>query len=121
MLQRKTRVLFVLVLMLGLPAVLLGQAAVSGSLTGKITDEAGALIPNAEVILTNEATGVKFVSRTNEAGSYTFTNLSPGHYTLSAQMTGFSPVEVSGLTVTVAQFARADIQMKVGVVSERSK
>lgn len=119
MLQRKTRMLFALALMLGLPAVLLGQAAVSGSLTGKITDEAGALIPNAEVILTNEATGVKFVTRTNEAGSYTFTNLPPGRYTLSAHRTGFSPVEVSGLTVTVAQFARADIQMKVGVVSER--
>jgi hypothetical protein len=108
-----------LVLMMVFPASLAGQAVVGGSLTGTVTDEAGAVIPGAEITLTNEATGVKFTVRTNEVGSYTFANLSPGRYTLSAQMTGFSPVQMTGLTVTVAQFARADVQMKIGVVTER--
>jgi protocatechuate 3,4-dioxygenase beta subunit len=83
------------------------QGAVGGSLTGVVTDETGALVPNAQVSLTNEATAVRLETRTNDVGTYMFNNLSPGRYTLAAQVTGFAPVQVTGLTVSVAQFARA--------------
>src|SRR5215472_371315 len=69
-------------------------------------DPAGAVIPGVEVTLSNDATGLKFNSKTNEVGSYTFANLDPGRYTLGTQMAGFAPVTVTGITVTVAQFAR---------------
>jgi hypothetical protein len=112
---------FLLLLLTGLVmvAMLPGQAVVGGRLTGSVTDEAGALIPGAQVALTSESTAVQFSTRTNEVGSYTFANLSPGRYTLAVDATGFSPVSLSGITVTVAQFARADVQLKVGAVTER--
>lgn len=91
-----------------------GQAGVNGNLTGTITDTSGAVIPAATLILTNDGTAVRWTAVTNEIGSYTFTNLPPGRYTLSAQKDGFSPVSVTGIVVTVAQFARTDIQMKLG-------
>src|SRR5215467_2841108 len=120
----KVRVMTVasaLVLLLALVSSegLLGQAVVGGSLTGLGTDEAGAVIPGVAVTLVHDGTGLKFSTLTNEVGSYTFANLNPGLYTLSTQMAGFASVSLTGVRVTVAQFARADVQMKVGTVTER--
>ncbi len=84
-----------------------------------ITDAAGAVVAGATVTLTNDATGVKLNTKSNEVGSYTFSNLNPGRYTLFTEMAGFAPVSLTGIIVTVAQFARADVQLKVGAVSER--
>jgi hypothetical protein len=84
-----------------------------------VRDTADAVVPGVEVTLTNDATSVKFTTKTNEVGSYTFSSLAPGRHTLLAKMEGFAPVSVTGIVVTVAQFARADVQMKVGAVSER--
>ncbi|MEK7406982.1 MAG: TonB-dependent receptor, partial [Acidobacteriota bacterium] len=112
-------VILLLLLAVTSPPGLFGQAVVGGSLTGAVTDAADAVIPGADVSLTNEATGVRFSTKTNEVGSYTFASLAPGRYTLSVQMEGFSPVSITGVTVTVAQFARTDVQMKVGAVTER--
>jgi hypothetical protein len=109
----------VMLLTVVVPCGLHAQAVVGGSLTGTITDEAGAVIPGVEVTLSNDATGVRFTTKTNEVGSYTFANLDPGRYTLAAQMAGFASVSLTGITVSVAQFARADVQLKVGAVSER--
>src|ERR1043166_8419689 len=114
-----TRLWPVLLLVIaGLPSGLDGQAVIGGSLTGIVTDAAGAVVAGVEVTLTNDANGIKFTSKTNEVGSYTFANLDPGRYTLSTQMQGFAPVSYTGITVTVAQFARADVQMKLGAVTE---
>lgn len=113
------RFLLLLALAILLPCALLGQAVVSGSLTGSVTDPAGAVVPGVNLTLTNDATSVKFTTTTNEVGSYTFANLDPGRYTLNAEMAGFAPVSLTGITVQVAQFARANVQLKVGTVSER--
>src|ERR1035437_5841082 len=112
---------WLILLLLALASVsgLFGQGVVGGSLTGIVTDAAAALVAGVEVTLTNDATGVKFTTKTNEVGSYTFANLNPGRYTLSTQMVGFAPVSLTGITVTVAQFARADVQMKLGTVNDR--
>lgn len=114
-----SRLWVVLLLAMTFTCTLCGQAVVGGSLTGIVTDEASAVVPGVEVTLTNDATAVKLTTKTNEVGSYTFANLNPGRYTLFTQMTGFAPVSVTGITVTVAQFARADVQLRLGAVSER--
>src|SRR3954452_20596875 len=53
------------------------------TLTGHITDETGAIIPNAKVIVNSQST------TTNETGTYTFT-LSPGVYTIQATAPGLA-------------------------------
>src|SRR5579863_4467286 len=113
------RLCLILLLTLSLSWNLNSQTVVGGSLTGIVTDEAGAVVPGVEVTLTNDATGVRFSTKSNDVGSYTFANLNPGRYTLVTQMAGFAPVSLTGITVTVAQFARMDVPMKVGSVTER--
>src|SRR5882762_6479566 len=60
------------------------QAQVAGAtLTGTITDPAGRVIPEVQIVITNEATGVVTKLATNANGIYTAGNLLPGDYTIS--------------------------------------
>lgn len=116
--RRVTRILESCLLVLCAATALWSQTAVTGSITGTITDETDSLIPSAEVILTNQATGLRFQARSNEQSSFTFMNLDPGLYTLEARMDGFSPTRITNIVVNVAQSARVDVRLKVGAVSE---
>src|ERR1700749_2061556 len=70
---------------LSLP-VFMGGQAISGDLLGVVTDSSGAVVPNAQVVATNLATGAKSTTTTNGSGEYHFVNLPVGHYSLD--MTG---------------------------------
>jgi hypothetical protein len=52
-------------------------------------------------------------------GAYAFPNLPPGAYTLTAEAAGFSPTRLTGIGVSVAQYARQNVRLKVGTVAER--
>jgi hypothetical protein len=65
------------------------QLSGKGQITGVVTDKTGAVIPNAEVTVQNTATSVKTVNKTNNAGSYTFSALDPGIYSLMVKAQGF--------------------------------
>ena len=60
-----------------------------GTITGTVTDSAGAMIAGAEVRAVNKETGAAVNARTNESGAYTLPFLVPGPYDLSAEFTGF--------------------------------
>lgn len=73
-------------------AATLAQSS-TGEVNGSVTDPAGAYIANAKVVLTNNATGVKRVTATNQAGRFNFSNVSTaGVYTIEVSMTGFQNV-----------------------------
>src|SRR5690242_750035 len=63
--------------------------ATTGSLRGVVTDNKGAVIPDADVTAKNDATGVETKTRTNGEGLYNFPRLAPGTYTVSVQKQGF--------------------------------
>src|SRR5205085_10754215 len=65
----------------------------SGSIYGTVSDGTGAVVPNANVTVTNLQTGAKKVAATTESGDYTFLVLDPGDYTVSTQVTGFRSEE----------------------------
>src|ERR1700760_2268491 len=67
---------------------LYGQADTS-SASGTITDSSGALVPNAKVVIHNEATGAERTATTNAGGAYTVPNLTPGSYTVRVEASGF--------------------------------
>ena len=69
-----------------------GQAR--STLRGLITDELGAAIVGANVTLT-DASGAQKKTTTNAEGVYTFTGLTPGKYTLTANASGFAPFDQS--------------------------
>ncbi len=94
-----------------------GQEA-RGSISGRVTDSSGGVIPNANVTVTNTATNETRRLTTNETGYYEANFLEPSVYTVSVEAGGFKKAVRSGLTVNVS--ARLDIgfSLEVGAVTE---
>src|SRR5271163_3724428 len=65
-----------------------GQA-VTATLLGTVTDNTGAAVPGATVTILENATGIPHTGTTNESGNYTFPDLPPGSYSVSAEAKGF--------------------------------
>ncbi len=89
-----------------------------GSISGLVTDSAGALVPGARVVLLNRATGVTQHTVTTGAGLYTFISLSPGVYQVTASQTGFKTTAHDKVMVTVDQVTEVNIALEVGTIAE---
>jgi len=89
-----------------------------GSISGTVTDPAGAVVPGAQVVLLNQATGVVEHSVTNSAGFYSFISLNPGEYRVTASHTGFASVARDNVTVNVDQATLVNIALRIGTVTE---
>ena len=90
-----------------------GQAT-SGDLVGTVRDATGAAVPNAAITVTNEGTGVKTQVTANSQGEYRAINLLPGTYDVQSSATGFQPVLLKGVAVTLNSTATADVKLAVG-------
>src|SRR5215469_14437159 len=95
----KRLICLVIAALLGLTALLLGQAP-TGVITGVVSDESGAVIPNATVTITNKATGIARPVTTNAEGLYSAPALAAGDYSVKAEAQGFKTA-VRDATVTV--------------------
>lgn len=69
------------------------------TLTGEVHDESGAVIPKADLTLSDAATGVQRRAVSNDQGIYVFTGLPAGTYVLLAGGSGFAPVRIDGITI----------------------
>lgn len=74
-----------------------------GSITGTITDASGAVVPNAEVFVTNTETGLKYETLTTATGNYTLGSLPAGVYSLTIKAAGFKPYTQEGTHVIVVR------------------
>ena len=84
-----------------------------GTLRGAITDELGAVIVGANVVLT-DATGVQKKTTTNAEGVYTYAGLAPGKYSIQANAPGFAPSEDKQIDVTGGR-QTVDLTLKVTI------
>ena len=82
------------------------------SLHGVVKDPSGAVVPGAKITLTNAATGQVLSATSNGAGEYSFSQISPAHYTLDVTATGFSDQKKTAELI-VAQPATIDFTMSV--------
>lgn len=89
-----------------------------GTLTGTVTDPTGAVIPNANIQVTNAATSAVYKIGTSSTGNYTLANLPVGTYTLSVDAPGFKKYERPNLIIQVAETTRVDATLEVGSSSE---
>ncbi|MFP5226656.1 MAG: TonB-dependent receptor domain-containing protein [Acidobacteriota bacterium] len=89
-----------------------------GSITGTVTDSTGAVVPNAQVTLLNTDQGITVQTHTGDGGSYTFSPVRAGHYTITVAAQGFSKTTQSNLTVNVGTPLTVNIALKVGEASE---
>jgi hypothetical protein len=83
---------------------------------GTVTDAAGAVIPQANITLTNTATNVARTTLTNEAGLYVFPAVIPGDYRLTAEFKGMQKFEGS-LNVRLQQDAVVDVSLQLGTTT----
>ena len=86
-------------------------------ITGTITDDSGAVVPNASVTVTNAATNVVHKAVTTSEGTYFITDLIPGTYTVKVEKSGFQTGVVSGVNVYANQSATANASLKTGATT----
>ncbi|HET8548487.1 MAG TPA: carboxypeptidase regulatory-like domain-containing protein [Bryobacteraceae bacterium] len=91
----------------------------TGTITGLVTDSSGAVIPDAVVIATNSATGVRAQTVTSSTGNYVIPSLQVGTYELSVSLTGFKTWTRSGIRLSSNDNARVDVALEIGQTSER--
>jgi hypothetical protein len=89
-----------------------------GTITGTISDPAGAVVAAAPVQAKNVATGALYDAASTETGNYTLSQLPAGAYEVAVSVPGFKKYVRTGLTVEVAATVRVDISLEVGSTQE---
>ena len=89
-----------------------------GTITGIIRDSSGAVLPDANITVTNEQTGISRQATTDANGAYTVPSLPPAIYTVTAELKGFKKGVASKVGLEVTQVLRKDITLEVGETSQ---
>jgi hypothetical protein len=87
---------------------------ITGAITGNVTDQSGAVVSNATVIVKNVSTGVETRSTTNGVGDYNVRFLQIGQYTVTVQSAGFADQTLGPITLEVDQIAKINVRMALG-------
>lgn len=87
-----------------------GQAN-KGTISGTVSDQAGAVVAGATVEATNTATGEKGSATTSDNGSYTISNLTPGLYDVAVNAAGFASATAKGVQVSVSFNTTQDLAL----------
>jgi hypothetical protein len=87
------------------------------SITGTVTDPAGALVPNAVVTATNVETNIRSSAQSNEAGVFTIPQLKEGTYTVRAEAPGFRNSVFENVRLVARDARRLDIKLDIGDVT----
>jgi hypothetical protein len=93
--------------------------AFTSSLTGLVTDPSGGAVPNAAVRIKSVATSEERQAATGADGRYTFSQLLPGDYELTAESAGFKAHFQRGITLKASQSAAVDVALQLGEVTQR--
>src|SRR5260370_23769580 len=105
-----------LFLALALAAIASAQN-ITGSITGKVMDTAGAVVPDVAMTLTSVSTNISAAARTNSEGIFAFPLTKPGRYKLTAEKTGFQKYATEVFDVAVDQTVRLAPGLKLGAAT----
>lgn len=115
--QRCVRIWLALVVIFSTATVTRAQDF-RGSISGRITDRSGGVLPGATVTATNVATNVGSTTTTNTDGIYSILYLTPGTYTVVAELAGFKKLSREGIEVRVGDRLALDLSLEVGQLEE---
>src|SRR5690349_16173470 len=90
----------------------------TGQMTGTARDASGAVMAGVKVIVTNQQTGLTRETKTGGNGDYVIPLLPAGAYVVTGEQSGFKTAILTGVTLTVDQIQRVDLQLATGNVSE---
>src|SRR6266511_655135 len=81
-----------------------------GSITGRVGDQTGAVLPGVTITATNDATGVSRTTTTSATGDFSVPDLQLGTYTVEAALQGFQTLQTK-VEVTVSRVSSLDLKM----------
>src|SRR6185369_15508808 len=90
----------------------------SASITGTVTDQSGAAVPNAQVTVSSLDRGINRPTTTNATGDYLVAGLPSGPVNVTVVAQGFKRYEAKAIVLQVGQKARADVALEVGTIKE---
>lgn len=99
------------------PFILMAQDG-RGTITGRVVDTSGAVVPGAEVHAVNVQSGASAGAVTSASGTYSIPYLLPGTYTVSAEQKGFKKTERRDIEVRVDDVLNLELQLQVGSTTE---
>jgi len=103
--------LLLLALLVFLPVA---HAQTTATITGTVLDTSSAVIPNAQVTLTNEASGDVRVVASNGDGNFVFPSLIPGSYTITVELKGFKTSKQIGVVVHAGEWVQYSTPFEPG-------
>jgi hypothetical protein len=89
-----------------------------GAISGFVTDQSGAAIPQAKINVLNEKTGVQVDGTTENSGLYNITHLDPGVYKVTVEATGFRRFVQEHITLQVDSTVRVDPKLTIGELAQ---
>jgi len=111
------RVLGIVCLVLAVSVPMLSQTT-TGRILGTVSDQSGANVAGAAVVITDVQRGTTRAVATDDSGNYAAPQLQPGVYKVRAEAKGFKTVDRINIVVEVAQDVRVDISLPTGQISE---
>ncbi|HXQ38854.1 MAG TPA: carboxypeptidase-like regulatory domain-containing protein, partial [Anaerolineales bacterium] len=88
------------------------------SVSGRVTDQSNAVMPEAQVQIRNTETNIVTVVKTNGEGIYVISSLNPGNYLMNVNKDGFRAVTVTGITLNVQENLSRNFVLQVGSTAE---
>ncbi len=119
--KRPSGVALVCLVLFALTVALSGTGwaqATTGEITGRVVDSTGNVVPGTTVTARNEGTGFTRVAVTNNTGDYLLSQLPPGRYTVTAELTGFKTVVMPGIELNVGSRLTVPMALQVGDMAE---
>jgi len=92
--------------------------AVNGTIVGNVTDSSGAVVAGAKITLTEVNTKISRTTVTNASGEYSFPDLPPGKYDVTAEMPGFKKEVEAGTVLEANNTPRVDLKVQPGDVTQ---
>ena len=97
---------------------LFGQSA-TAEFNGSVVDQSGAVLPGANITLTEESTGLMRTAVSNDAGRFVIPAIQPGVYTVRAELSGFQTQSRTGVRVLVGQAVTLTLTMPIGALTDQ--
>jgi hypothetical protein len=111
-----------LMLFLALFALPALHAQTTGTLTGTVVDQSGAVIPQARITLLNQATNDVRQTTSNSVGYFTFAGVLPSTYTVTVEGSGFKTWRQTDITVDPGDMRKVEnVRLQTGALSETVK
>src|SRR5258708_27135118 len=99
-------------------AIAIAQVGGGGTIQGTITDPSGAVVTGAEVAVTNAATGVQTIRKSNDSGFFVLTPLQPGEYTVTIKANGFQTVTQEHVVLEALANIGLNTKLQIGTANQ---